>query len=110
MVDSIGAKPVTAVDRRVSPVSTNVAAPTSPVAQVSPVAPVSPAASATTASNAAASAAAVSRSLSGPPPVDTERVSRIRSAIARGTYPITPETIADRLIALKLEWKPHESS
>ena len=41
-------------------------------------------------------------------PVDLERVSRIRAAIRNGTFPIYPAKIADRLIALKLEWNPHD--
>ena len=41
-------------------------------------------------------------------PVDHERVSRIRAAIRNGTFPIYPAKIADRLIALKLEWNPHD--
>jgi len=33
------------------------------------------------------------------PPVDSERVAMIRSAIAHGTYPILPAKIADAMIA-----------
>lgn len=40
------------------------------------------------------------------PPVDIERVAKIRQAIANNSYPIVAETIADRLIAIKLNWKP----
>ena len=40
------------------------------------------------------------------PPVDLERVAKIRQAIANNSYPIVAETIADRLIAIKLNWKP----
>lgn len=35
----------------------------------------------------------------GAPPVDTNRVSEIRTAIARGTYPLMPTKIADAMIA-----------
>ena len=38
------------------------------------------------------------------PPVDAERVAQIKKAIADGTFPLPPATIADRLIALKFEW------
>jgi hypothetical protein len=44
----------------------------------------------------------------GQPPVDTERVARIRKAIQDGRFPIYPSTIADRLLALKLEWNPND--
>lgn len=40
------------------------------------------------------------------PPVDVERVAQIRHAIATNSYPIAAETIADRLIAIKMNWKP----
>jgi negative regulator of flagellin synthesis FlgM len=36
------------------------------------------------------------------PPVDTGRVASIRSAIAQGRYPIDPDRIAERMIALDL--------
>ncbi len=39
-------------------------------------------------------------------PVDVNRVAEIRDAIAKGDYPIVAETVADRLIAIKLNWKP----
>lgn len=48
----------------------------------------------------------VARDLSSSAPIDHERVAKIKQAIASGTYPIAPETVADRLLALKLEWKP----
>lgn len=48
----------------------------------------------------------VARELASSAPVDLERVARIRQAIQNRTYPILPETIADRLIALKLNWRP----
>ncbi|MGL4312809.1 MAG: flagellar biosynthesis anti-sigma factor FlgM [Sphingomonas sp.] len=97
MVDPIGAKPVTASDRRATSVE-QARVPTQ-VATVS--AQVAPAAATPT---VAAATVAVTRSLAAQPPVDLERVERIRSAIQRGTYPIVPETIADRLIALRLGW------
>lgn len=48
----------------------------------------------------------LARTLATKAPVDDDRVARIRAAIANRTYPILPETIADRLIALKLNWRP----
>jgi negative regulator of flagellin synthesis FlgM len=34
------------------------------------------------------------------PPVDSARVAAIRAAIAEGRYPVDPEKIAERMIAL----------
>lgn len=39
-------------------------------------------------------------------PVDQKRVDDVKRAVRNGTYPITPETIADRMLALKLYWSP----
>ena len=39
-------------------------------------------------------------------PVDEAHVEEVRRAIRNGTYPVLPETIADRLLALKLNWTP----
>lgn len=51
----------------------------------------------------------VARDLAGSAPIDHDRVAEIKQAIAAGKYPIAPETVADRLLALKLDWKPgHE--
>ena len=44
------------------------------------------------------------------PPVDTDRVSRIRKAIHDNKFPLSPSTIADRLLAFKLDWKSREPS
>ena len=40
--------------------------------------------------------------LAAKPPVDDERVAQIKKAIANGTFPILPATIADRLLARAL--------
>jgi negative regulator of flagellin synthesis FlgM len=55
----------------------------------------------------ASQAADVARQLSSSPPVDMERVAAIKRAIADGSFPILPSTIADRLLALRLEWAPN---
>ncbi|WP_242138194.1 flagellar biosynthesis anti-sigma factor FlgM [Sphingomonas sp. CARO-RG-8B-R24-01] len=39
-------------------------------------------------------------------PVDSQHVEDVRRAVRNGTYPITPDTIADRMLALKLNWSP----
>lgn len=57
-----------------------------------------------------ASAIALSETAAKSPPVDTDRVAQIRAAISNGTFPIQPPQIADRLIALKLNWSPHDQA
>ena len=42
------------------------------------------------------------------PPVDGERVAKIKKAIQEGNFPLVPSTVADRLLALKLEWNPND--
>lgn len=46
--------------------------------------------------------------LSARPPVDVERVQQIKRAIATGTFPILPATIADRLLAVRYEWMSND--
>lgn len=93
MVDPIGSKRPAATERRVAPVVPSAA----PTAEQP---------------NHAATAASVgvSRALSQSAPVDVERVARIRKAIEDGRFPILPATIADRLIALKLDWRPTDEA
>ncbi len=98
MVDPIGAKPVAA--ERQAP-------------SVQAAAPLQAAPSATAHHQETAIArgfSSVVTDLASSPPVDSDRVSRIRQAIANRSYPIVPETIADRLIALKLNWNPHDQA
>jgi len=97
MVDSIGAKPSIAVDRRVVPV----AATTTPTAVVS-VAKDSGGDTADVTMTAIASEQAQSA------PVDSDRVAMIRRAVANGTFPINPARIADQMIAMKYEWTKNE--
>lgn len=94
MVDPLGIKTGTVVDRR--PVSVGAAPSVEPVKTV------------TSEPKAVESAAAeLSQTMAAQPPVDSERVARIRKAIQDGRFPIYPSTIADRLLALKLEWNPN---
>jgi negative regulator of flagellin synthesis FlgM len=51
---------------------------------------------------AGAAASSVSEIVAGGPPVDSEKVAAIRAAIAEGRYPVDPEKIAERMIALDL--------
>lgn len=69
---------------------------------VTPAAPTTPAVSTGTTPPALAG---VAKAMAASPPVDTDRVAQIKAAIADGTYPIFPETVADRLIAYSLNWK-----
>ncbi len=55
----------------------------------------------------AATATQLSRTMAAQPPVDGERVARIKKAIADGRFLILPATAADRLLALKMEWNPN---
>lgn len=48
--------------------------------------------------------AALARSVAASAPVDADRVARIKQAVANGTFPILPATIADRLMAFRYEW------
>lgn len=95
MVDPIGIKPQAVNDRRTAPVAVAApaAAPRTVTAQEGAV--------------AETTSAALSRSLASEAPVDSERVARIRKAVQEGRFPLVPSTVADRLLALKLEWNPN---
>lgn len=54
------------------------------------------------------SSGTTAQAMSASPPVDTDRVATIRKAISEGRFPLSPATIADRLIALKLDWNSNE--
>ena len=55
-------------------------------------------------------AGALAKVLASTPPVNADRVTQIRHAIQNGSFPILPAKIADRLIALRLEWNPSEQA
>ena len=98
MVDAIGKTPGIAMQG-----VTKVAAPT----------PVVPTAAEPDAPTQAASTTALggtARQLAASPPVDLERVTRIRRAIEEGRFPLSPSTIADRLIALRMDWIAHDEA
>jgi negative regulator of flagellin synthesis FlgM len=101
MVDSIGPKAPTPRDRRIAPV--NGATASVPVASVTD----SKAQAAAVATSPVASLAA---EMSAQPPVDTDHVARIKKAIADGTFPISPATIADRFLALRMDWTSHDQA
>ena len=53
-------------------------------------------------------ASTVAAQLSVSAPIDTDRVNKIKQAVADGNFPLSPATIADRLIAARYEWMAHE--
>ena len=90
MVDSIGWKATRPATRTTTVVSTP------------------PARATTTPATETVATAGIARQLAATPPVDLERVSRIKKAIADGSFPVVSSTIADRLLALKMEWIPND--
>lgn len=94
MVDPVGAKPVTQ-ERSIAR-----------VAQTAPVARSRSVVQDDAETPVAGGVAGVIADYAAAAPVDLDRVAKIRDAIASGSYPIVAETIADRLIAIKLNWKP----
>lgn len=97
MVESIGTKAGAVNDRRTVPVEA-----AAKVAAVRPVANDMPAVQ--------SAAAEISGQAAAQAPVDVDRVSRIRKAIQDNKFPLSPSTIADRLLALKLDWKSRDAS
>ena len=89
MVDSIGARPAIS-ETKVQRVSLTRAVATMPERPPQPT--------------DTAALSGVAKSLAASPPVDVDRVARVRRAIERGDFPILPATIADRMIALKYDW------
>lgn len=95
MVDPVGSK--VSIDR--------------PLARVAPVSPVRVVASTVQSSTETAPVSSLqqlAQPLATHAPVDSERVAKIKKAIADGNFPLVPSTIADRLLALKLQWKPND--
>ena len=101
MVDSIGSTPLNG-SGSVSRVAAPAAAPTVQPA-LKKAAEQAPAAADT-------QLGALARSLAASPPVDGDRVGLIKKAIQNGSFPILPATIADRLLALRLNWDGHDAA
>jgi negative regulator of flagellin synthesis FlgM len=85
------------------------------VSSVAPSQPIQPAVAATESNTpqakpaeAAAQLSGLARTMSMSAPVEVERVAQIKAAIANGTFPILPSTIADRLLALRQGWNPND--
>ncbi|MES2986735.1 MAG: flagellar biosynthesis anti-sigma factor FlgM [Pseudomonadota bacterium] len=95
MVDSIGIKTGAVPARAVS--SVNALSRVAEVGKVENAAPV-----------VQTAASELTSSMAAKPPVDAERVARIKKAIEDGNFPLVPSTIADRLLALKMQWNPHD--
>lgn len=86
-----------------------------PVSRTAPVAPTATATATATPSARAsapdsASLTGVAQTLSAAAPVDIDRVAKVKKAIADGRFPILPVTIADRMIALKLQWNQNAAA
>lgn len=103
MMESIGLKAVGG-ERSVTRVATTAPATTVASAAAAPAPTPTPTPSP---APVASQAADVAKQLSSSAPVDMERVAAIKRAIADGSFPILPSTIADRLLALRLEWAPN---
>jgi len=102
MVDSIGSTPLNgsgSVTRVAAPAAAPTVQPTlQQTAQQAPTQPVQ------------AQLSGIAKALASSAPVDTDRVGEIKKAIADGSFPILPATIADRLLALRLNWNGHETA
>ena len=96
MVDPISMKTGPAVARLVSVNTVNKVGAASAVAGSAPV--------------VQTQATALTSEMAARPPVDAERVARIKKAIADGNFPLVPSTVADRLLALKMQWNPHDKA
>ena len=99
MVDAVRTKGV-ATDRAVARVLAAQAAMPTPAPTSPPQAPASD----------IARLSGIRAELAARPPVDGERVAQIKRAIATGTFPILPATIADRLLAVRYEWMADEQA
>ncbi|MGU3317033.1 MAG: flagellar biosynthesis anti-sigma factor FlgM [Sphingomonas sp.] len=102
MVDSIGSTPLNgsgSVSRVAAPAATPVVQPA--LQQAAQQAP---------AANNATQLTNLAKTLAAEPPVDSDRVDAIKKAIQNGSFPILPATIADRLLALRLNWDGHDAA
>ncbi|MEG3169481.1 flagellar biosynthesis anti-sigma factor FlgM [Sphingomonas sp. LB3N6] len=99
MVDSIGAKPSVAGDRSVA----RVAAATPTTAVQTPVQPQAQA-------SVPPESIGLAKSMASAAPVNASRVTEIKKAIASGNFPILPATIADRLMAFRLDWTSNDKA
>ncbi|UIJ45449.1 flagellar biosynthesis anti-sigma factor FlgM [Sphingomonas cannabina] len=99
MVDPIGSKPSVPIDRRIAPVASS-----------APVSAAQPATQDVAVRADPSTLRALAQPLAATPPVDADRVAKVRKAIQDGNFPLLPTTVADRLLALKMQWAPHGGS
>ena len=80
--------------------------PVSAVQRAAKAAPVAEAAPATKQAGTDATQApgALASAMASAPPVNADRVQEIKTALANGTFPLSPSTIADQFIALRYDW------
>ncbi|VXC74748.1 conserved hypothetical protein [Sphingomonas sp. T1] len=104
MVESIGSKPLTGGERSVARIAATT--PVQPAAQ--PLAQAQAPDRAVEAEPSATSSIALARTMAAAAPINEARVAAVKKAVANGTFPILPATIADRLLAFKLEWAPND--
>lgn len=52
----------------------------------------------------------LARQMAAAAPQDADRIRLIKDAIAKGMFPLSPATVADRLIAAKYEWMSNDPS
>lgn len=102
MVESIGSKPLTGGERSVARIAATT--PVQPAAQPLAQTPDRP----VEAEPSATSSIALARTMAAAAPINEARVAAVKKAVANGTFPILPATIADRLLAFKLEWAPND--
>ena len=109
MVESIGAKPLTGGERSVARIAATMPA-VQTSAQIGAQIGAQPAARQVDAKPSATSSIALAQTMAAAAPINEARVAAVKKAVANGTFPILPATIADRLLAFKLEWAPHDKA
>ena len=87
----------------------SVAAPVARTGQVAATTPVAAPAPAPAPSDAP-QLAALAKAVAASAPVDTDRVEQIKAALANGTFPILPATIADQMLSFRYEWMSHDEA
>lgn len=106
MVDTIGSGGGVAGASLIAEARVAAISRTTPIAAATPVATPAPADT----PSAVPQLAALAKSLAASAPVDTDRVQQIKQALANGTFPILPATIADQMMAFRYEWMSHDPS
>ena len=110
MVDSIGAKLSVAGDRFVARIAAATSATGIQTPDHNAVQPSSSKAPGQKSTSVLPESIALAKSMASSPPINASRVAEIKKAIASGTFPILPATIADRLMALRLDWISNEKA